>query len=35
MHKYIPEFIISIIYTGTLISKKMKGKKAVENNLNK
>jgi len=35
MHKYIPEFIISIIYTGTLISKKMKGKKTVENNLNK
>lgn len=30
MHKWIPEFIISIIYTGTLISKKLKGNKEID-----
>ncbi len=29
MHKWIPEFILSIIYTGTLISKKLKEKRGI------
>lgn len=29
MHKWIPEFIISIIYTGTLISNKLKEKRGI------
>lgn len=29
MHKWIPEFILSIIYTGTLISKKLKEKRKI------
>ena len=29
MHKWIPEFILSIIYTGTLVSKKLKEKRGI------
>ncbi|MFX1256819.1 MAG: archaeosortase H [Promethearchaeota archaeon] len=32
LHKWIPEFIISIIYTGTLVAKKLKKKEKVDDN---
>ncbi|MCK4239956.1 MAG: hypothetical protein KAX33_12580, partial [Candidatus Lokiarchaeota archaeon] len=30
LHKWIPEFIISIIYAGILIKRKIKGSKEIE-----